>query len=109
VTSANSARILNLYPRKGAVAVGSDADLVIWDPKATKSISAKKQVSRIDYNVFEGFACTGLPRATLSAGKVGWLDGDLRAKAGSGQYVANATWRELSAPRGVERAASVTP
>ena len=92
---------------------------MIWDPKATKSISAKKQVSRIDYNVFEGFACTGLPRATSSAGKVGWLDGDLRAEAGSGQYVprdpfpavhvANATWRELSAPRGVERAASVTP
>jgi dihydropyrimidinase len=118
VTAANIARILNVYPRKGAVAAGADADLVIWNPKATKTISAKKQVSRIDYNVFEGFACTGLPRATLSAGKVAWLDGDLRAEAGAGKYVtrppfpavhvANATWRELTAPRGVERAA-VTP
>jgi dihydropyrimidinase len=118
VTSANSARILNVYPRKGAVAVGSDADLVIWDPEATKSISAKTQVSRIDYNVFEGFACRGLPRATLSRGKVAWLDGDLRAETGSGDYVprpafpavyvANATWRELTAPRGVERV-DVTP
>jgi dihydropyrimidinase len=118
VTSANIARILNVYPRKGAVAVGSDADLVIFDPKATKTISAKKQISRIDYNVFEGFSCTGLPRATLSAGKIAWLDRDLRAEAGAGKYVprdpfpavhvANATWRELNAPRGVERAA-VTP
>ena len=118
VTSANIARILNVYPRKGAVAVGCDADLVIFDPKATKTISAKKQISRIDYNVFEGFACTGLTRATLSAGKIAWLDGDLRAEAGAGKYVprdpfpavhvANATWRELNAPRGVERA-PVTP
>jgi dihydropyrimidinase len=118
VTSANSARILNVFPRKGAVAVGSDADLVIWDPDATKTVSAKSQVSRIDYNVFEGFACRGLPRATLSRGKVAWLDGDLRAEAGGGDYVprppfpavhtANTTWRELTAPRGVERM-DVTP
>jgi dihydropyrimidinase len=118
VTSANIARILNLYPKKGAVAVGSDADLVIWDPEATKTISPKTQVSRIDYNVFEGFACRGLPRATLSGGKVAWIDNDLRAVPGGGQYVprdpfpaahvANATWRELNAPRPVARA-EVTP
>jgi dihydropyrimidinase len=118
VTSANSARILNVYPRKGAVAVGSDADLVIWDPAATKIIAANAQVSCIDYNVFEGFACRGLPRATLSRGAVAWLDGDLRATACAGDYVArapfpavhvaNATWLELTAPRPVERA-DVTP
>ena len=118
VTSANIARILNIYPRKGAIAVGSDADLVIFDPKATKTISAKKQISRIDYNVFEGYSCTGLPRATLSRGEITWLDGDLRARTGAGQYVArnpfpavhvaNAEWRELAAPRPVARDA-VTP
>ena len=118
VTSANCARILNVFPRKGAVAVGSDADLVVWDPTATKTISAQKQISRIDYNVFEGFACMGLPRATFSRGDISWLDGDLRATAGAGNYVprdpfpavhvANATWRELSAPRSVERL-DVTP
>jgi dihydropyrimidinase len=118
VTSANIARILNVFPKKGAVAVGSDADLVIWDPKASKTISAKKQVSRIDYNVFEGFRCAGLPRATLSRGEITWLDGDLRAAAGAGKYVArdpfpavhvaNVTWREWTAPRRVERV-DVTP
>ena len=87
VTSANSARILNIYPRKGAVAVGSDADVVIWDPKATKTITAKKQVSRIDYNVFEGFKCTGLPMMTINRGRVAWKEGDLRAEKGDGKYI----------------------
>ena len=76
VTSANIARILNIYPRKGAVAVGSDADLVVWDPAATKTISAKTQLSRIDYNVFEGITCTGVPRLTLSRGRIAWREGE---------------------------------
>ena len=66
----NIAKILNIYPRKGAVAVGADADLVVWDPKAKKKISAKNQASVIDYNVFEGFEVTGLPRFTLSRGEI---------------------------------------
>jgi dihydropyrimidinase len=118
VTSANIARILNIYPKKGAVAVGSDADLVVWDPAGTKTIAAERQASRIDYNVFEGFRCTGVPRVTLSRGKVAWADGDLRAEAGDGSYVprdpfpavhgALATWRGLTAPRPVQRG-EVTP
>jgi dihydropyrimidinase len=119
VTSANIARILNLYPKKGAVSVGSDADIVVWDPKATKTISAKKQVSRIDYNVFEGFKCTGLPVVTLSRGRIAWKDGDLRANPGDGDFVrrdpfpavhvANTTWRDLNQPQAVKRAGAVTP
>ena len=118
VTSTNIARILNVYPRKGAVAPGSDADLVVWDPSASKTISAASQVSRIDYNVFEGTECVGLPRVTLSRGKVAWRDGDLRAQAGDGEYVARepfpavhtalSTWRELTAPRPIQRG-EVTP
>lgn len=118
VTSANIARILNVYPRKGAVAVGSDADLVIWDPRGHKTITAAKQVSRIEYNVFEGYECLGAPRVTICGGRIAWREGQLLAEKGDGNYVerpafaaahvANSTWREYSAPRGVERLA-VTP
>jgi dihydropyrimidinase len=61
-TSAPTARVLNMCPRKGTVAVGCDADLVFGDPDATQTISAKHQVNRIDYRVFEGFTCRDLPR-----------------------------------------------
>jgi dihydropyrimidinase len=118
VTSSNIARILNIYPRKGAVAAGSDADLVVWDPAASKTISAKTQHSRIDYNVFEGYACTGAPAATLSRGKIAWQNGELRADKGDGRYierpafspvhVANSTWKTATAPQAVSRAA-ITP
>ena len=118
VTSANIARILNVFPKKGVVAAGADADLVVWDPAASKTIRAKNQISRIEYNVFEGYECTGVPKITLSRGRIAWKDGDLRAKAGDGAYVprapfpathvANTVWRETTAPRAVARA-EVTP
>jgi len=118
VTSANIARILNIYPRKGAVAAGSDADLVIFDPAATKAISATSQTSRIEYNVFEGRVCNGAPVATIANGKLAWRPGEMRAAAGDGRYiarppfspahVANTTWRAFKAPRGVTRT-EVTP
>jgi dihydropyrimidinase len=118
VTSANIARILNIYPKKGRIAAGSDADLVVWDPASSKTISMKKQLSRIDYNVFEGFACTGAPAVTLSRGKIAFANGDLRAEKGDGQYVerpafspvhiANSTWKQATAPQAVRRA-DVTP
>ena len=56
VTSTNIAKILSCYPRKGAVMVGADADLVVWDPEKSKTISASSQQSTIDYNVFKGHA-----------------------------------------------------
>ena len=113
VTSTNIARILNLYPRKGAIEVGSDADIVIWDPKAKKTISASTQLSVIDYNVFEGVSCEGLPRTTLSRGEVVYHDGKMRAAAGRGRFVPRAPFtpeakalsqfKRLSAPGPVRR------
>ncbi|MDA0721299.1 MAG: dihydropyrimidinase [Proteobacteria bacterium] len=113
VTSTNIAKILNCYPRKGAVLVGADADLVVWDPEKTKTIMAKSQQSAIDYNVFEGKEVTGLPRFTLTRGHVAVHDGEMRTREGHGQFVKRAPntptntalskWKELTAPRPVER------
>src|SRR5687767_14974161 len=118
-TSSNIAKILNIYPRKGAIAVGSDADLVIWDPEATKTISADKQASAIDYNVFEGFEVTGLPRYTLSRGEVVFREGNIEAEDGRGRFIerpANAavnqalsSWKALTTPQAVERRAENMP
>jgi dihydropyrimidinase len=87
VTSTNAAQIFNLYPRKGAVQVGADADLVVWDPSATKTITTAGGVSKVGYNVFEGRTVTGLAAVTLSQGKVVWDRGDLRTERGAGRYV----------------------
>ncbi len=87
VTSANSAKILNIYPRKGAIAEGSDADIVVWDPSARKVVRAAKQFSTIDYNVFEGYKLTGLPRETILRGKVVYRDKKVLAKRGQGQWI----------------------
>ena len=87
VTSTNAAQIFNLYPRKGAVAVGSDADLVVWDPSATKTITTAGSLSKVGYNVFEGRQVTGLAKVTLSQGNIVWIDGELRTEPGAGRYV----------------------
>jgi dihydropyrimidinase len=87
VTSTAAAQIFNIYPRKGAVAVGADADLVVWDPKGTRTISAKTHHQKIDFNVYEGMEVTGLAKTTLSQGKVVWDEGELRATRGAGRYI----------------------
>lgn len=113
VTSTNIAKILNCYPKKGAVLVGADADLVVWDPEKEKTITADSQQSAIDYNVFEGKKVKGLPRYTLTRGQVAVMDGEIKTQEGHGEFVArepNATvnkalskWKDLTAPRPVER------
>ena len=113
VTSTNIAKILNCYPKKGAILVGADADIVVWDPEKSKTITAGAQQSAIDYNVFEGKEVTGLPRFTLTRGHVAVHDGEIRTQEGHGEFVARepfqavnkalSTWKELTAPRKVER------
>ncbi len=120
VTSTNIAQILNIYPQKGAILPGSDADLVVWDPKLSKTISAATQKSIIDYNVFEGFKVSGLPRYTLSRGEVVWSEGqNSQPRPGRGKLVerrpfpavskALSQWKELTAPRAVTRSAEHMP
>jgi len=119
VTSTNIARILNLYPKKGAIMRGADADIVVWDPERKKTISAASQQSAIDYNVFEGFELKGLPRFTLTRGQVAIREDDICTEEGHGRFVpreawpatnrALSTWKELSAPRPVQRDPSKMP
>ena len=114
VTSTNIAKILNLYPKKGAVLAGADADLIVWDPKREKTITAKAQQSIIDYNVFEGFKVKGLPRFVLTRGEVAIAEDKVDTHQGHGEFVAReaknpvnralSTWKEITAPRKVERA-----
>ncbi len=113
VTSTNIAKILNCYPQKGAVLVGADADIVVWDPEKSKTITAGSQQSAIDYNVFEGKQVKGLPRFTLTRGHVAIHDGEIRTQEGHGKFVkreantatnkALSSWKELTAPRPIER------
>ncbi|MFN3170072.1 MAG: dihydropyrimidinase [Hyphomicrobiales bacterium] len=113
VTSTNIAKILNVYPKKGALLVGADADIVVWDPTKEKTITAGTQQSAIDYNVFEGKHVKGLPRYTLTRGMVAVDDGEVKTREGHGKFVerepfqavntALSTWKEVTAPRKVER------
>ena len=87
ITSTNSAKIFNIYPRKGAVAVGSDADLIVWDAEGTRTISAATHHSNIDFNIFENKVVKGIASYTISQGKPVWCDGELRAERGAGRYI----------------------
>jgi dihydropyrimidinase len=87
VTSTNAAQIFNVYPRKGSVAVGADADIVVWDPEATKTISAKTHFQKVDANIFEGMTVKGCASHTLSQGKLVYADGKLDVERGAGRYV----------------------
>ena len=119
VTSTNIAKILNIYPRKGAILVGCDADIVVWDPKRKKTIGAKSQQSVIDYNVFEGFEVTGLPRYTLSRGEVVVTESKVDAEDGRGRFVerqpnapvheALSSWKALTTPQPVKRSMKNMP
>ncbi|MEM7506086.1 MAG: dihydropyrimidinase [Pseudomonadota bacterium] len=114
VTATNIAKVLNIYPKKGAIVEGADADVVVWDPKISKTISATTQKSIIDYNVFEGIEVTAQARYTLSRGEVIWEHGkNSQPQPGRGRFVprpafpavnqALSKWKELTAPRKVVR------
>lgn len=97
VTSANAAQIFNIYPRKGLVAAGADADIVVWDPVATRTISAKTQFAKGGFNVFEGRTVKGIPATTVAAGKVVFHRGELMAVEGAGRHIDRPAFRPVTA------------
>jgi dihydropyrimidinase len=90
VTSSNCAKIFNIFPQKGSLNVGADADLVVWDPDGSKVISAETHHQNIDFNIYEGMEVTGLPAVTLSRGAVVWENGELKTVRGAGRNVKRA-------------------
>ena len=87
ITSTNTAKIFNIHPRKGAIEIGADADIVLWDPSSSRTISAKTHHQNVDFNVYEGMEVTGLAATTISQGKIVWHKGELRTVRGIGRYV----------------------
>jgi dihydropyrimidinase len=90
----NPAKIFGLYPRKGTIAVGSDGDLVVFDPGKKHTISVETHHSTCDYNLFEGTEVTGVPETVLVRGRVVVDDGELLAAPGTGQFIKRARYGE---------------
>jgi dihydropyrimidinase len=94
LTATNPAKIFGMYPRKGTLAVGADADIVIWDPHARKIISAQNSHQRLDYNLYEGWEVVGLPEKVYSRGTL-LVDGEMwLGQPGRGRFI----WRNTHAP-----------
>ncbi len=76
-----------MYPRKGAIIEGADADIVIWDSTKTGVISAKTHLHKCDRNIFEGFKTKGGPSTVIANGKVQFENGNLKVEKGAGRYI----------------------
>jgi len=95
LTATNAAKLMGLYPRKGTIAVGSDADLVIFDPTCSRKVSAAMLKSRADYSVYEGWEVTGWPVMTLSRGEVVFEDDLVIGRPGRGLLLTREATRSL--------------
>ena len=86
-TSTVAAKIFNIYPQKGVIAAGSDADVVVWDPHKTRVISAKTHHHAVDFNIFEGQEVHGVAEVVITGGRVVVEEGQVGVAGGAGQYV----------------------
>lgn len=101
LTSTNVAKMFGLYPRKGALLVGSDADITLFDPEENWTLTAANLHMKTDYSPFEGFTIKGRPKTTIVRGEIIVRDGKLIGPAGHGRFVA--TGRNTENARGVEQ------
>jgi dihydropyrimidinase len=91
-TSTNAAKIFGLYPRKGVIQTGSDADIAIWDPQRSDVIRAAVDHSKSDYSVYEGWQVKGWPVTTIRRGEVVYDAGKIAGRAGTGQLIKRQQW-----------------
>jgi dihydropyrimidinase len=92
LTSTSAAKLFGLFPRKGTIAVGSDADIVIFDPDEEMTISAETHHMNVDYSAYEGMKIKGVTKTVLSRGRVVIEDGEYTGKAGDGQFLKRSTF-----------------
>ena len=85
--STNAAKLFGLFPRKGTIAVGSDADLVIYDPAYRGKLSVKTQTQNLDYNAFEGWEIEGRPSVVTVRGEVAVRAGKFTGTVGRGRFL----------------------
>jgi dihydropyrimidinase len=95
IVSTRSAKLFGLFPTKGTIAVGSDADIVLFDPHKERTISAATHHMNVDYNPFEGMSVTGEPISVLSRGQFVIRDKQFVGTVGAGQYVKRAKYNQL--------------
>ncbi|GAV75482.1 hypothetical protein CFOL_v3_18961 [Cephalotus follicularis] len=81
------ARIFNIYPKKGAILAGSNADIIILNPNSSFEISSSSHHSRIDTNIYEGWRGKGKVEVTIAGGRVVWENDELKVVPGSGKYI----------------------
>jgi dihydropyrimidinase len=93
VTSTNAAKLFGMYPRKGTIQVGSDADIVIWDQALKKTIRDQDQFSNAKYSTYAGWEVTGWPKTTIRRGEVVYDNGKVMAKPGSGKFIPGARFK----------------
>ena len=95
VTSTNAAKLFGIYPRKGTIAIGSDADLVVWNPNETRKFSAANAFTNADFSLYEGWKITGWPLVTVSRGEVIYDRGRILPDSGRGRLVEMQSSRPL--------------
>lgn len=91
-TSTNAARIFGLYPRKGVIQSGADADIAIWDPNRSDTVRAEADHSKADYSVYEGWQVKGWPITTIRRGEIVFDGGKIVGRAGSGHLIGRQPW-----------------
>ncbi len=100
LTSTNPARLMGLYPKKGAIQPGADADLVLWDPAKKVTITNALMQHAIDYTPYEGLEVTGWPISTIRRGEVVMRDGKVQAEPGTGRFLPRGPY-DMVKPRGI--------
>ncbi|GAB5377719.1 MAG: hypothetical protein AcusKO_41810 [Acuticoccus sp.] len=90
LTATNAAKLFGMHPKKGTIAIGSDADIAIWDPQETRTVTAADMHDNMDYTPFEGMEITGWPTMVLTRGRVALDGATLKAERGDGAFVPRA-------------------